>query len=231
MKTLVVTGVTSGVGLEIVRRFVALGDRVIGLGRDGARLEAITRELGSERFWARQVDVRMSSEVQRVFDGLKDQVERIDVLVNNAAVFKTAPFESFTIEDIDAIIDTNLKGTIYCTHQALPFLRRGSRIVNMGSVSGTHGIENQAAYSSSKFGVEGFAESLGQELSKRGIHITTICPGGIATPLWNEKNPYGGDVNVLLRCEDIVALVEHVAGLPERVVFKKAILFPSNEWH
>jgi NAD(P)-dependent dehydrogenase (short-subunit alcohol dehydrogenase family) len=229
-RRIVVTGATSGVGLALVKRFVGRGDHVIGLGRDDAKLASAGKEVGRGAFEAKRADVRRAEEVQRVFTEI-GAGGAIDLLVNNAAVFKMAPFSTFSVEEMDAIIDTNLKGTIYCTHAALPFLKAGSRIVNIGSVSGTHGIENQAVYSASKFGVDGFAESLGQELSKRGIHITTVAPGGIATPLWNANNPYPGDEDRLLRSDDVVDLVEHVANLPERVVFKKAILFPSNEWH
>ena len=231
MKTVVITGATSGVGLALCRRFLATGATVVGLARDADKLAAVPAQPVAGRFLAKAVDVRSAAAVQQAFAALRDELQQIDLLVNNAAVFKMAPFAAFTLEEIDNIIDTNLKGTVYCTHQALPLLRPGSRIINIGSVSGTHGIENQAVYSASKFGVDGFAESLGQELSKRGIHITTVCPGGIATPLWNATNPYPGDESRLLQADDVVDLVEHVASLPERVVFKKAILFPSNEWH
>jgi NAD(P)-dependent dehydrogenase (short-subunit alcohol dehydrogenase family) len=230
-RTIVVTGVTSGVGLEIARRFLASGDNVIGIARDATKLAQTSKELGSEKFSSHVVDVARSAEVAQAFREIAKKTQTIDLLVNNAAVFKMAAFGTFSLEEIDNIIDTNLKGTLYVTHQALPLLAAGSRIVNIGSVSGTHGIENQAVYSASKFGVDGFAESLGQELSRRDIHITTICPGGIATPLWNSQNPYPGDSERLLATSDIVDVVVHVASLPKRVVFKKAILFPSNEWH
>lgn len=95
----------------------------------------------------------------------------IDILVNNAAVFK---MEEFSIADIDRIIDTNLKGVMYATLEALSIMKnseseRGSRIVNIASVASLHGIPKQSIYCASKFGLNGFAEALNQEIIKDNI--------------------------------------------------------------
>jgi NADP-dependent 3-hydroxy acid dehydrogenase YdfG len=231
VKVAVVTGASSGVGSDIARRFVGRGWRVYGLARHEQTLAAVRTELG-QAFVPLACDVRDATAVQAVFAKVASAESRIDLLVNNAAVFKMASFRSFALAEIDAIVDTNLKGTIYCTHAALPLLGAGSRIVNIGSVAGTHGIPTQAAYCASKFGVDGFAEALGQELLADGIAITTICPGGIDTPLWQaDGNPYPGDLAKILAPSDVVDVVEHVADLPPRIVLKKVVLFPSNEWH
>jgi short-subunit dehydrogenase len=105
--------------------------------------------------------------------------------------------------------------------------------VNIGSVSGLHGIRHQAVYSASKFGLEGFADSLNQELVERGIYLSTINPGGIDTPLWDERsNPYPGDTkDKLLQVGTIVEMVLYVAELPRNVLLKKIVAFPINEWH
>ncbi len=231
MKTAVVTGASSGVGAEIARRFVAQGWQVFGLARNTTALSTLQRELGTT-FQPVPVDIRQVESVTRAFAQIAKQVSSIDLLVNNAAVFKMAPFAACSVADIDTLIDTNLKGTLYCTHAALPLLVAGSRIVNIGSVSGTHGIATQAIYCASKFGVDGFAEALNQELIGQGISMTTICPGGIDTPLWQEDgNPYPGDLSKLLTSGDIAAMVTYIADLPARVVLKKIVVFPSNEWH
>ncbi len=231
MRHAAITGASSGVGSEIAARLIGKGWRVFGLGRSRDKLDIVRGELG-DMFVPIAVDIRKSQDVSDAFATIAASAPRLDLLVNNAAVFKMAAFGECSIADIDAIIDTNLKGTLYCTHAALGLLGRGSRIVNIGSVAGTHGIATQAIYSASKFGVDGFAEALNQELLGRGISITTLCPGGIDTPLWQaEGNPYPGDLSKILQPGDVASLVEYVADLPERVVLKKAILFPSNEWH
>lgn len=231
MKVAVVTGASSGVGSEIAKRLVARGWKVYGLARSPMPLQVVRAELG-DAFVPVEVDVRQPSSVTAAFATIAAGSPRIDLLVNNAAVFKMAEFATCTLADIDNLIDTNLKGTLYCTHAALALLGPGSRIVHIGSVAGTHGIPKQAIYCASKFGIDGFAEALNQELIGRGISITTICPGGIDTPLWQDaSNPYPGDLSKILDPGDVAGLVEYVAGLPQRVVLKKAILFPSNEWH
>lgn len=231
LKNAVITGASSGVGSEVSARLIGKGWRVFGIARSREKLDGVASELG-ERFVPVAADLRKSGEVAAAFATIAETTSRLDLLVNNAAVFKMAPYQLCSLDDIDAIIDTNLKGTLYCTHAALRLLGRGSRIVNVGSVAGTHGIATQAIYCASKFGVDGFAEALNQELIGLGIAMTTIAPGGIDTPLWQaEGNPYPGDLSKILQPGDVAALVEYVAELPERVVLKKAILFPSNEWH
>lgn len=232
MKTIVVTGASSGVGLEISRLFANQGWRVIGLARTLTKLELLKKEIG-EQFSYLRVDVSLSDTVRDAFEYIHANFGEIDVLVNNAAVFMMKPFVESTIEDIDRIIDINLKGTIYCTFNALKLIRPNvGRIINIGSVAGEHGIKNQSIYCASKFGLDGFADALNQELLDKGISSSNICPGGIDTPLWNTENPYpGGDTSKLLSAYDIAKLVECIASQPNKVVLKKIVVFPSNEWH
>jgi NADP-dependent 3-hydroxy acid dehydrogenase YdfG len=232
MKTLVVTGASSGVGLEISKLFVNNGWRVIGLARNLDNLELIKSELG-EQFIPLRVDVSLSGSVKNAFDYIHTRFVSIDCLVNNAAVFVMKPFSESTIEDIDRIIDVNLKGTMYCTLNALKLIRPNvGRIINIGSVAGEHGIRNQSIYCASKYGVDGFADALNQELLGNGISLSTICPGGINTPLWNPENPYpGGDTSQLLSAYDIAKLVAYIAAQPTNVVLKKIVAFPANECH
>ena len=164
------------------------------------------------------------------FDQVLQYYGNIDVLVNNASVFKRAPFDKTTSKQIDDIVDTNLKGTLFCTLEGMK-LMQGGRIINISSVSGVHGIENQAVYSATKFAVNGFSEALNQETIKHGILVTTISPGGIDTPLWNKSNPYPGKVRDLLRTEDVVSTIEFVVNLPSNVVMKNLTMFPACEWH
>ena len=232
MKTIVVTGASSGVGLEISKLFVNNGWRVIGLAKSPTKLKLLKNELG-QRFSCLAVDISLSASVKEAFENIRINAGTIDVLVNNAAVFTMKPFSESTIEDIERIIDVNLKGTMYCTLNALGLIKpNGGRIINIGSVAGEHGIRNQAIYCASKFGLNGFADALSQELLVKGINVSTISPGGINTPLWNTGNPYpDGDTSQLLSANDIAKLVEYIASQPSNVVLKKIVTFPSNEWH
>jgi len=230
-RTAVVTGGGSGLGLEIVETLVNGGWTVHVLARNADNL-AVARERLGERFRSHVVDVADYNQVADLFRELALDGEEIDLLVNNAARFKMAPFIECTAADITAIVDTNLKGTMYCSHQVIPLLKRpGGRIVNVASVAATHGIADQAIYCASKYGVDGFAEALGQELIADGIAVTTVYPGGIDTPLWNASNPYPGDISRTLRAGDVAGVVRYVADMPPRVICKKIVLFPRNEWH
>lgn len=232
MKTIVITGSSSGVGLEISRMFASSGWRVIGLARSDLNLQALKKEIG-ERFIPLVADMSNPDSVKTAFDFIHAHFCSVEVLVNNAAVFLMKPFSESKIEEIDQIIDVNLKGPIYCTLNALRVLKPNvSRVINIGSVAGEHGICNQSIYCASKFGLNGFGEALNQELMKIGISLTTISPGGINTPLWNSDNPYpGGDTSNLLTAYDIAKMVEYIAAQPNYVVLKKIVAFPSNEWH
>lgn len=231
MTVAIVTGASSGVGLAVARRLVARGHHVVGFARSEPPLAAAAKELG-DKFTFATVDLRDAGGVRDAVERVAQTHRSIDLLVNNAAVFKMKPFTECSIADIDAMVDTNLKGVLYTTHAALPHMRSGSRIINIGSVAGTHGIANQAIYCASKYGLDGFGEALAQELRGRGIQLTLVAPGGIDTPLWrSDTNPYPGQPGKILDPDDVASLVEYVATLPEHVVFKKAVLFPTNEWH
>ena len=222
-KTLVITGCSSGVGESIAIAFSQLGWNVIGISRDIVKLKALETRLDNFKFL--QLDISNYSEVEDAFRS----IEKIDVLVNNAAIFTTKPFIDCTAIEINSIIDTNLKGTMFCTLEAIKKIADG-RIINIGSVSGIHGIQNQAIYSASKFGVAGFTESIAQEYVKR-VRFTTISPGGIDTPLWNDKNPYHGDKTRLLKPSNITEAVKYIINIPENNVLKNMTLIPDNEWH
>lgn len=224
-KVILITGGTSGVGLEAASFFLEKGNSVIVLGRNTTKLNFLHSKY-NKTLTSYSCDIKNYTEVSKVFN----QINNIDILINNASIFKSKPFIQFTPEEINDIIDINLKGTIYCTLEALKKLNKG-RIINIGSVSGTHGIENQTIYSATKFGLMGFADSLSQEIHRKNILMTTICPGGINTPLWNLDNPYQGEVTDLLSPKDIVNTINYIINSPDNVVIKTIKLFPNCEFH
>lgn len=225
MKRVVITGVTGGVGRALAYHFSREGWNVVGIGLNFEALRQLGRKLPN--IDPILLDISQYEDVNEVFDGISE----VDVLINNAAVFVRKPLSEHSLFDLNNVINTNLLGTIYVTRAALRRLKPNSRIINISSVAATHGIENQSVYCASKYGLDGFAEALSLELRPRGILITTIYPGGINTPLWNENNKYPGDVNHLLVAEDIVAEVDAITKLRNTVVKKKVVLYPSNETH
>jgi len=191
-------------------------------------------ECGSDKVIPFEVDVSNKEQVEEATAAIQRMYGTPDVLINNAGVVENVSFAEQELEMIDRIVDVNLKGTLYVTRCIVPgMIARGSgRIINVSSVAGTRGIPGQATYCASKFGMNGFADTLAQELLAKGILVTTICPGGIDTPLWDfEKNPYPGDKARIMKPEEIVDLIEYLLDQPEGSLYKKIVMFPTNEWH
>ena len=221
-KNVLITGVSSGLGLDLTQKLLELGYNVIGLTR---HVQKANKIIGlNHNLNLIECDISDEKSIKNAFS----KITKLDFLINNASLFLSKKFTDYKCNEIHKIIDTNLKGTIFCTLESLKIMD-GGRIINIGSVSGLHGIENQTIYSSTKFGLAGFSESLSQELKK--INVTTINPGGINTPLWNADNPYNGDVNTLLTTDDIISTILYVMNLKEHVVVKEITIFPKSEWH
>lgn len=220
-KTILITGTTSGVGAAIAHDYIEKGWNVIGFARGKSLFQ-----FGNYKHF--EVDVTNSHLLSVVFE----QIANIDILVNNAAVFKMKPFSQTSIDEIDDIIDINLKGAMYVTKFALQKMEKGSRIFFINSVAGLEELENQSAYCSSKHGLTGFAGVLGQELQSRGIKVTSIHPGGIDTPLWNRDIPYPcGDVSNAISPIDLVKLIDFVYNSKFNIEYKTIKMFPDTEWH
>ena len=224
MKTILITGTSSGVGATIAYDYIQKGWNVIGF----ARSESLFNYPNYKHY---QVDIsKIYTSLSDTFDQIGDT--KIDILVNNAAVFKMKPFSETSIEEIYDMIDINLKGAMYVTKFALENMEKGSRIFFINSVAGLEELENQSVYCASKHGLTGFAGVLGQELRPRGIKVTSIHPGGINTPLWNKDIPYPcGDVNQAISPIELVKVIDFVYNSKFNIEYKTIKMFPDTEWH
>lgn len=230
-ETVVITGASSGVGEAMAKRFAAAGKRVFAIARSAEKLKALAA--GSANITPVVLDVTDNAAVVKAFAAIEKQ-KPIEVLINNAAVYHRSPFAEQDLKRVDAIIDTNVKGTIYPTHAVLPYMigRKRGRIVQINSVAGTRGIPTEAVYCASKHAIVGFSESLMQELIPHNIGVHVVNPGGINTPLWtSDGNFYPGDKSKLIEPTEVAELVEFILAAPERTVFKKVVFFPTGEWH
>jgi len=220
-KTILITGTTSGVGATIAYEYIEKGWNVIGL----ARGESLFQYPNYKHY---QVDISDIYGLDEVFT----QIDNIDVLVNNAAVFTMKPFSQTSINELDNMIDINLKGAMYVTKFALQKMEKGSRIFFINSVAGLEELENQSGYCASKHGLTGFAGVLGEELRPRGIKVTSIHPGGIDTPLWSRDIPYPcGDVSKAISPMELVKVIDFVYNSKFNIEYKTIKIFPDTEWH
>ena len=229
---IVITGASSGVGEALALHFAQQGKQVAAIGRNEQRLATLAAR-HPQSITTYSTDIRDRQQVEHAAEAILEQ-GTVSVLINNAACFEMKPFLEQDLDTVDAIIDTNLKGTLYMTKAIAPHMvdRGSGRIVNIASVAGTRGIPEQAAYCASKHGLVGFADAVAQELVNKGITVATLCPGGIRTPLWDAKhNPYPGDVDEIMDTRELVDLIDYVLQQPKTTLFKRVIFFPTNEWH
>ncbi|GLH95327.1 SDR family oxidoreductase [Phytohabitans aurantiacus] len=182
-KVLLITGAGRGMGVDIAKAALAAGYAVVATGR---RPEAVARAVGAaEDLLTVRLDVTDPASAQAAVRAAVDRFGRIDVLVNNAANFIAGFFEEITPDDFRAQIETNLFGPLNVTRAVLPVMRaqRSGLVVTISSTAGIVGGEFTSAYAASKFGLEGWMESLTPEIAPYGVHTMLVDPGFFRTDL------------------------------------------------
>ena len=238
MKTVLVTGATSGIGEACARAFVGAGWRVAGTGRRAERLEALREELGADCFFPAVFDVRDATARDAALAVLPAEAQEFDCLVNNAGLaLGAAKAQEASLTDWTTMIDTNVTALVSLTHALLPGLiaRRGA-IVMLSSVAATYPYTGGNVYGGTKAFVRQFALGLRSDLSGTGVRVTSIEPGMVETEFTMVRN--GGDqaasnafyagVNPLTG-EDIAQTVLWVASLPPHVNINTLELMPVNQ--
>ncbi|MCD9021567.1 SDR family NAD(P)-dependent oxidoreductase [Cohnella silvisoli] len=187
-KVALVTGGSQGIGRAIATRFAAEGAKVAvaGLGKEALEETATyLQSLGGQAI-AIEADVRFRTDVDRLVENTLQEWGRIDVLVNNAGVNRTASFLEITEEDWDWHLDINLKGTFLVSQRVAQEMVKhgnGGSIIQMSSVNGLAAEADQAHYNAAKGGINLLAMSMAVELAKHGIRVNSLCPGFIETQL------------------------------------------------
>ena len=175
-KLIVITGAGAGLGRALSRRFSADGETVVLLGRNAAKVESVARQIG-ERAWALGCDVSSPESVRDAFARIAARHPRIDVLINNAAVYEPFLIAEATDEQILKSISTNLTGPILCSRSAIPLLGKGGHIINVSSESVGMLFPYLVLYQSSKAGLERFSQGLHHELEPHGIRVSMVRAG------------------------------------------------------
>jgi len=187
-KVFIITGASRGMGVDIARAALAAGHQVVATGR---RPQAVEKAVGAHaNLLVAPLDVTRPVDAEAVVTAAVGRFGRIDVLVNNAANFQAGYFEEISPEQFRSQIETNLFGPLNVTRAVLPVMRRqrSGHVVTISSVAGLIGQEFVAAYAASKFGLEGWMESLRYDVAPYGIRTTIVEPGFFRTDLLEERS-------------------------------------------
>jgi NAD(P)-dependent dehydrogenase (short-subunit alcohol dehydrogenase family) len=181
-RTWLITGVSSGFGRELATQLLEAGDTVVGTVRRSDSVDDLTHKY-PDTFHRELLDVTDTSAVRDLVDRSFDSLGRIDVIVSNAGYGLFGAAEELTDEQVSHIIATNLTGSIQLIRAALPHLRAqgGGRIIQLSTYGGQVAFAGNSMYHATKWGIEGFAESVAQEVAPFGIGVTIVEPGGART--------------------------------------------------
>ncbi|MBI2675480.1 MAG: SDR family oxidoreductase [Candidatus Aenigmarchaeota archaeon] len=218
-KVVIVTGASKGIGKAIALAFSKEGAMLAVCSRNLAELNG--KGLKNSDVLQIQADISKAEDCRKVVSQAIERFGRIDILVNNAGMYIGGKTESTEEENIESLIDTNAKGTIFMTRACLPYMIRqnSGHIINISSVSGLTGMKNEAAYSASKFAVTGFSLALQKDVREHGIKVSYICPG--ATHTFDAKYP-----ERLLKPEDVAEAVLFAASRPGNVLVNSLTITP-----
>lgn len=183
-----ITGAGRGMGLDIAKAVLKAGNKVIATGRNP---EKVAAALGnSDNLLVVKLDITSSSDAETATKAALDHFGKIDILVNNAASFNAGYFEELSMTEIESQLATSLFGPMKVTRAVLPAMRkqRSGHIVTISSTAGLTGYTFCSAYAASKFGIEGWMESLQTEVEQFGIQTTIVNPGFFRTELLTDES-------------------------------------------
>lgn len=193
-KTIVITGAGVGLGRALARRFAKEGETVILLGRTFSKVQTLAEELG-EPALAVECDVSSADSVRSAFATIAERHPKIDVLINNAAVYEPFLVADATDEQILSPVLTNFAGPIFTSRAAIPMMEKGGYIINVTSESVALEFPMLSLYQSSKAGLERFTASLSRELEPSGIRVSTVRAG----PMMEEGKDSGWDQAIAMQ--------------------------------
>ena len=229
----IVTGGSRGIGYAIAAALVAGGSRVAITGRNPAHLESAAKRLGEAARGAADV-ITIAGDVGRARDAAEaiDQTVRrfggLDILINNAGIGTFGNVADMSVEAWDTLIQTNLSGVFYCSHAAIPHLKRRGNgwIINISSLAGKNPFAGGAAYCASKAALNAFSEALMQEVRYDNIRVSYLMPGSVATGFAGRGE--SGEASWKISPGDVADLVVHLVTFPSRSLPSRIELRPSR---
>ena len=242
MKTILVTGSSSGIGKSTAIKFVKAGWNVICWGRRFKKMEAWKNklpEIDQKRIFLQGVDVMSENQVTEAIQLIPEKFKVIDLLVNNAGLaLGKSPIHKGLIKDWEQMIDTNLKGLLYVTKMiSLDMVdRKSGQIINIGSIAGKETYPDGNVYNAIKFAVDALTRAMRQDLSQHQIRVSQICPGMVETE-FSEVRFHGDKKKAQqvyknmspLKANDIADLIFYVSNTPTHVNVADVLILPAQQ--
>ena len=226
MPTALVTGASRGIGRAIAHRLAADGYGIVAVARSGDELDTLAAEIGEMggRCHTIELDVADPAAVQASLGEVD-----ADVLVNNAGVGVLKPLLELEPDDWRRMLDVNVNALYHVTRAVLPgMVERGrGHVVTIGSLAGRNTFAGGTCYTGTKHFVMGFSESLMLEVRDRGVKVSVVMPGSVATHFGRGRGP-GPDDDWKLQAEDVAEAVAHLIATPAHVLVSKVEMRPSR---
>jgi NAD(P)-dependent dehydrogenase (short-subunit alcohol dehydrogenase family) len=219
-KVAVITGATSGMALATAKLFVEEGAYVFVMGRRQDKLDEAVKAIG-RNVTGVQGDASNLADLDRLYETVKKEKGKIDILFASAGYGEFASIDSTTEEHFDKIFDLNVRGTVFTVQKALPLFSKGGSIIMNGSIASVKGFRNFGAYSASKASLRSFARTWTVDLKDRDIRVNVLSPGTIDTPILE------GVPKEML--DEMVALIPRgTMGRPEEIATAALFLASSD---
>ncbi len=222
----VVTGASRGIGAAVARALHEAGAKLGLASRSGD-------DLGIPDAVAMPSDVRDPEAIKRLVDATAEEFGGIDILVVNAGVGSYGPFLEIPFEEMEEIIDVNVKGALYSVRAALPYLLQSDAadLVRLSSEAGRRGLPFEAVYCASKFAQVGLIRALDHELREKGVRCTNVAPGGVATDfaMGRGRTPDMPQLQGMMSAEDVAEAVMYVLTRPRNHRILEVAFRPMTE--
>jgi len=240
LKTILITGATSGIGLATAKKFANKKNQLILCGRRQHKLDEISNEISKiTNVLTLRFDVSDKEEVNKVLENIPKEFSSIDILINNAGnAHGLNTIQEGSLDDWDNMIDSNVKGLLYVSRVIIPKMieQNSGHIINIGSLAGREVYEKGNIYCATKHAVNAISKAMRIDLNKTGIKVSEINPGLVETDFSNVR--FKGDNNraekvyqgyKALKADDIADIIEFVINRPSHVNIADILVLPQAQ--